>query len=74
MSSYSSLDGKQQEKILVGLEPRAENPASVILKRKTDLPGLSCGRSQQRPAGPGCSKPCAACWPVSAPDDVAQPP
>lgn len=37
----SSLDGKQQEKILVGREPRTEKPAEVILKRKTDLPGLS---------------------------------
>ncbi len=38
----SALDGKQQEKILVGREPRDEEPASVIQKRKTDLPGLSC--------------------------------
>ena len=37
----SALDGKQQEKILVGREPRDESPATVILKRKTDLPGLS---------------------------------
>ncbi len=37
-----SLDGKQQEKILVGREPRRERPAEVIAKRKTDLPGL-CG-------------------------------
>lgn len=39
---YSALDGKQQEKILVGREPRDEEPATVIAKRKTDLPGL-CG-------------------------------
>jgi hypothetical protein len=39
---YTALDGKQQEKILVGIEPRDENPATVIQKRKTDLPGL-CG-------------------------------
>ena len=39
---YSALDGKQQEKILVGREPRGEKPAEVIEKRKTDLPGL-CG-------------------------------
>ena len=38
----SALDGKQQEKILVGREPRGEKPATVIEKRKTDLPGLSC--------------------------------
>ena len=37
----SALDGKQQEKILVGREPRAESPATVIQRRKTDLPGLS---------------------------------
>lgn len=37
-----SLDGKQQREILVGREPRNERPAAVILKRKTDLPGLSC--------------------------------
>lgn len=37
-----TLDGKQQEKILVGREPRPENPAKVIEKRKTDLPGI-CG-------------------------------
>jgi hypothetical protein len=37
----STLDGKQQEKILVGREPRDESPATVIQKRKTDLPGLS---------------------------------
>ncbi len=36
-----TLDGKQQEKILVGREPRSESPAAVIQKRKTDLPGLS---------------------------------
>ena len=36
-----ALDGKQQEKILVGREPRGEGPAVVIQKRKTDLPGLS---------------------------------
>jgi len=39
---YSALDGKQQEKVLVGREPRDEEPATVIEKRKTDLPGL-CG-------------------------------
>jgi hypothetical protein len=38
---FSALDGKQQAKILVGREPRAESPAQVILKRKTDLPGLN---------------------------------
>lgn len=38
---YTALDGKQQEKILVGREPRKENPATVILKSKTDLPGIS---------------------------------
>ena len=38
----SSLDGKQQETILVGREPRGERPNVVIEKRKTDLPGL-CG-------------------------------
>jgi hypothetical protein len=38
----SALDGKQQETILVGREPRSESPAEVIAKRKTDLPGL-CG-------------------------------
>lgn len=38
---YTALDGKQQEKILVGREPRKEDPASVILKSKTDLPGIS---------------------------------
>ena len=38
----SSLDGKQQEKILVGREPRRERPNVVIEKRKTDLPGLRC--------------------------------
>ena len=37
----SSLDGPQQEKILVAREPRAENPATVILEKKDDLPGLS---------------------------------
>lgn len=37
-----TLDGRQQAKILVGREPRPENPAKVIEKRKTDLPGL-CG-------------------------------
>lgn len=37
----SALDGKQQEKILVGKEPRDENPAKVIEKQKTDLPGLA---------------------------------
>ncbi len=37
----SALDSKQQEKILVGREPRAESPATVIQRRKTDLPGLS---------------------------------
>ncbi len=36
----SALDGKQQEKILVGREPRPENPARVIERRKDDLPGL----------------------------------
>ncbi len=39
---YSALDGKQQEKILVGREPRGEKPDVVIKRRKTDLPGLSC--------------------------------
>jgi hypothetical protein len=39
---YSALDGKQQERVLVGREPRDEEPATVIQKRKTDLPGL-CG-------------------------------
>lgn len=39
---YKSLDGKQQEQILVGREPRGEKPSEVILRRKTDLPGLSC--------------------------------
>ncbi len=38
---HSTLNGKQREKILVGAEPRDENPATVISKRKTDLPGLS---------------------------------
>jgi hypothetical protein len=38
----SSLDGGQRKKILVGREPRKEKPSAVILKRKTDLPGLSC--------------------------------
>ncbi len=38
----SSLDGKQREKILVGREPRSERPGAVIVKRKTDLPGLAC--------------------------------
>ena len=37
----TALDGKQQEKILVGREPRNESPATVIKKQKTDLPGLS---------------------------------
>ena len=39
---YSALDGKQEEKILVGREPRGEKPETVIQKRKTDIPGL-CG-------------------------------
>ncbi len=38
----SALDGKQQERILVGREPRPEKPSEVIAKRKTDLPGLAC--------------------------------
>lgn len=38
----SSLDGKQQEKILVEREPRSEKPSKVIAKRNSDLPGLSC--------------------------------
>ena len=38
----SALDGKQREKMLVGREPRDEKPQTVIEKRKTDLPGLSC--------------------------------
>lgn len=38
----SALDGKQQEKILVGREPRPEKPSKVIEMRRTDLPGLSC--------------------------------
>lgn len=38
---YRALDGKQQDKILVGQEPRGESPATVIKKRKTDLPGLN---------------------------------
>ncbi len=38
----SALDGRQQEKILVGREPRGERPNVVIEKRKTDLPGLAC--------------------------------
>ncbi len=45
-----ALDGKQQEKVLVGREPRAEKPSAVIQKRKTDLPGLACAdlsRDQQ---------------------------
>ena len=37
-----SLDGKQQAKILVGRQPRREKPSEVIVKRKTDLPGLAC--------------------------------
>lgn len=37
-----ALDGPQQERILVGREPRPEHPSKVILKRKTDLPGLAC--------------------------------
>ena len=36
----SALDGKQQEKILLGREPRGEKPEAVIQKRKTDLPGF----------------------------------
>jgi hypothetical protein len=39
---YSALDGKQQEKILVGRQPRGEKPSEVIEKRKTELPGLAC--------------------------------
>ena len=39
---HTALDGKQQEKILVGREPRSEKPSEVIAKRKTDLPGLAC--------------------------------
>jgi hypothetical protein len=39
---YTALDGKQREKALVGIEPRDESPATVIKKKKTDLPGLSC--------------------------------
>jgi hypothetical protein len=39
---YTSLEGGQRAKILAGREPRNENPASVILKSKTDLPGI-CG-------------------------------
>ena len=38
---YNILDRKQREKALVGLEPRDENPATVIKKRKSDLPGLN---------------------------------
>ena len=38
----SALDAKQREKMLVGREPRDEKPQTVIEKRKTDLPGLSC--------------------------------
>jgi hypothetical protein len=38
---YRSLNGKQQEKILVGREPRNESPSAVIAKRKDDLPGLN---------------------------------
>lgn len=37
----SALDGKQREKILVAREPRSEKPSEVIVKRQTDLPGLS---------------------------------
>lgn len=37
-----TLDGRQQEKILVGREPRGEKPSEVIAKRKDDLPGLPC--------------------------------
>jgi hypothetical protein len=37
----STLDGRQREKILVGLQPRSERPSEVILKRRDDLPGLS---------------------------------
>jgi hypothetical protein len=47
---YRALDGKQQDKILVGQEPRGESPATVIKKRKTDLPGLNASelsRDQQ---------------------------
>ncbi|MCP5541870.1 MAG: DUF3500 domain-containing protein [Akkermansiaceae bacterium] len=39
---YSALDGKQQEKALVGREPRSEKPDVVIQKKKDDLPGLAC--------------------------------
>ena len=39
---FNALDGKQQARILVGREPRDEEPGAVIQKRKTDLPGLSC--------------------------------
>jgi hypothetical protein len=39
---YSSLDGKQQETILVARQPRSEKPSEVIARRATDLPGL-CG-------------------------------
>jgi hypothetical protein len=38
----SALDGRQQEQILVGREPRGEKPSEVIARRKTDLPGLAC--------------------------------
>ncbi|MFM8471596.1 MAG: DUF3500 domain-containing protein [Limisphaerales bacterium] len=44
---YQALDGKQRDKVLVGREPRGESPATVIQKRKADLPGLNCAEQSK---------------------------
>jgi hypothetical protein len=41
------LDGTQQKQALASTEPRAEKPTTVITKKKTGLPGLSCSELSQ---------------------------
>jgi hypothetical protein len=67
---YSTLDGKQQGKVLVGRQPRGEKPSEVIEKRKTDLPGLSCAELSKDQQGKllDTMRRMLACF---RPDDVA---
>ena len=55
-----SLDGRQQEKILVGREPRDESPDQSS-KNATPTSPASVEQISARTSRPNCSTPCAAC-------------
>jgi hypothetical protein len=66
----ATLDGAQRERILARTEPRTEKPAGVIVKRSTDLPGLSCAdlSADQKAKLLGTMRAMLACFRA---DDVA---